>query len=46
MKYAHLFWHLFGLSISEWDALLYDDFLWMKSTADDFEKKQREAGHG
>lgn len=45
MKYAHLFWHLFGLPITGWDDdhLLYDDFLWMKSVADDFEKKQKEA---
>lgn len=46
MKYAHLFWKLFGLRVSEWDDLLYDDFLWMKSTADRYEKQVKEADRG
>lgn len=46
MKYAHLFWKLFGVPADRWDGLVYDDFLWMKATADDYERRQKEAARG
>lgn len=48
MRYAHLFWKLFGLPVTGWDdpGLLYDDYLWMKSTADDYVKQSKEVGRG
>jgi hypothetical protein len=46
VKYAHLFWRLFGLPITGWDDLLYHDLIWMKAGADDWVKQQREAARG
>lgn len=46
MKYAHLFWRLFGLPVLDWDALLYEDYSWMRRAADDYVKQQKEAGRG
>lgn len=43
MKYAHLFWELFGCPVTAWDALSYGDFLWMKAAADDHQQQQKEA---
>jgi hypothetical protein len=46
VRYAHLFWKLFGLPITGWDDLLYDDLAWMKSVADKYEASQKEAARG
>lgn len=46
MKYAHLFWRLFGLPVTGWDGLLYADLAWMKPAADDWAKRQKEEGGG
>lgn len=47
MRYAHLFWRLFGLPVTGWDDLLYDDLTWMKTAAEDWVKQQsKEAGRG
>jgi hypothetical protein len=43
VKYAHLFWKLFGVPLAGWDSLPYWDYVWMKSTADDYAKQEREA---
>jgi hypothetical protein len=34
VKYAHLFWRLFGLPVTGWDDLLYHDIAWMRAAAD------------
>jgi len=34
VNYAHDFWDLFGVPADRWDDLPYDDYLWMKATAD------------
>ena len=46
MKYGHLFWKLFGLAITGWDDLLYDDYIWMKAVADDYMKREEAAARG
>ena len=46
MRYAHLFWKLFGLPITGWDDLLFDDFLWMKAQADEYVRAQKEEARG
>jgi hypothetical protein len=46
VKYAHLFWKLFGIPPTGWDDLPYDDFRWMRAVADDYAKREEAAARG